>query len=177
MNWQRLERWVTISFGVAAGIAVIIQLTKRFAPEVWFLHRLATDVADYLDELGDIGSGVIIVVFLSIMGGSWVMSVFLSGIEKWEEMKAKRKRQEEARKQERERLIEEVRKQERERLIEEVQRQEREKFTAEVRRKEEAVRRQERDAIRLRLEGLGLDADDILPTEEWESYADPLDYG
>ena len=92
MNWQRLERWVTISFGVAAGIAVIIQLTKRFAPEVWFLHRLARDVADYLDELGDIGSGVIIVVFLSVMGGSWVMTVLLRGLEKLHEMRQERRR-------------------------------------------------------------------------------------
>ncbi len=151
MNWQRLERWVTISFGVAAGIAVIIQLTKRFAPEVWFLHRLARDVADYLDELGDIGSGVIIVVFLSVMGGSWVMTVLLRGIEKLHEMR-----------------------QERRRIREEGRMEGRKEGRMEGR---EEGRREMLATLRSRLMEMGHDPDEILPLGEGESEIDPFDYG
>ena len=147
MNWHRLERWVTVYFGVAAGIAVIIQLTKRFAPEVWFLHRLARDVADYLDELGDIGSGAIIVVFLSVMGGSWVMTVLLRGIEKLHEMR-----------QERRRIREEGRMEGRKEGREE-------------------GRREMLATLRSRLMEMGHDPDEILPLGEGKSRPTPLTMG
>ena len=87
MNWERLERWITRSLYIAAGTALVIVLTKRFAPEEWLIQRLAKAAAEFLDELGSVSGGVVIVIILSILGGNWFMSLIFRGVDMYRERK------------------------------------------------------------------------------------------
>ena len=92
MGWRRLERWVTISFGIAAVIGISLQAAGLLAPEGSLLKRSAQSAIKYLTELGDISGGSIVLIFLLIMGGNRVMTVLLRGVEKLQEMREKARR-------------------------------------------------------------------------------------
>ena len=106
MNWHRLELWVTIAFGVAAGLALAILSIKFWAPEDWWLRQLIPPEAiKFLIELGDVSGGLIVIIFILILGGTLIMTVLLHGYEKLAEVLAERKR----RREEEKRRLEEAR--------------------------------------------------------------------
>jgi uncharacterized integral membrane protein len=92
MDWRRLELWVTISFGLAAGTGVFLLLFKIFAPQDGPLQQWAQGTITFLSELGDISGGLIVIIFIAILGGNIFMTVLLRGIEKLHEMREERKR-------------------------------------------------------------------------------------
>ena len=101
MDWRRLEFWVTIAFGIAAGLAVAMLSINTWAPAGSPLRQLVSDeTVNFLSQLGDVSGGLLVVVFILIFGGNVIMTVLLRGIEKLSEMREERKRiREEARKE------------------------------------------------------------------------------
>ena len=96
MNWHKLELLVAIAFGATAALALAIISIRTWVPDSWWLRRLITEEAvDFLKELGNISAGLIVIVFILILGGSVVMSVLLRGYEKLGEVLEERKRQQE----------------------------------------------------------------------------------
>ena len=93
MDWRRLEFWVTIAFGIAAGLALAMLSVNTWAPAGSPLRRLASDeTVNFLGELGDVSGGLLVIVFILIFGGNVIMTVLLRGIEKLSEMREERKR-------------------------------------------------------------------------------------
>ena len=140
MDLRRLERWVTTALYIAGGAALVIVLAKRLLPDGWILQRLAAAIAEFLTDLGGIGEGLLIVIILLILGGNRAMVSIFEGVDRYREWRRKN-----------EELKAEARAEGRE--------EGREEGIA-------AGRAEERAAIRARLEALGLNPDDILPSEE-----------
>ena len=93
MDWRRLEFWVTIAFGIAAGLALAMLSVNTWAPAGSPLRQLASDeTVNFLGELGDVSGGLLVIVFILIFGGNVIMTVLLRGIEKLSEMREERKR-------------------------------------------------------------------------------------
>lgn len=93
MSRHRLELWVTIAFGVAAGLALAILSIRTWAPDDWWLRQLLQEaVIDFLTELGDVSGGLIVIIFLLLLGVSVAMTVLLRGFEKLAEIREERKR-------------------------------------------------------------------------------------
>ena len=139
MNWKRLEHWVTTALYIAGATALVIISVKRLAPERSLSQRIASDAAIYLTELGNVSGGLLIVIVLSILGGSATMASIFYVVDRYREWK----KDEQRRKEEFVRI--------------------REESIAEGREEGRAAVFAD---VRTRLIERGIDPDDILPPEE-----------
>ena len=99
MNWRRLEILITASFGVATVLALTLVSVNTWAPEESVVRRIASDAnIGFLDKLGGVSGGLVALVFITVLGGSIIMTLLLRGFEKLAEIREERKRiREEAR--------------------------------------------------------------------------------
>ena len=96
MDWQRFERWATvatIALYVAAAASLVIMLGESLLPEGSPAQRAFHDIADYLNRLGDIGSGMIVVVILFILVGGGTVMLLLKAYDQFQENRKRRARE------------------------------------------------------------------------------------
>lgn len=82
MNWRRIERWATIAIYASAGIGLAILLAEALLPAGSPAWRIASFAANNLIRLGDIGGGLLFAIALtalSVMGGIWIMVLIAEG--------------------------------------------------------------------------------------------------
>ena len=151
MDRKNLELWVTLALYISAVVSLIVVLARRLLPERSFVQRVTQTVADYLGELGDVGSGAIIFTILLVIGGTVAMALLTKGIEMYWQMVG---RSAELRAEGREEGLA----------------QGREEGRAEGR---EQGRAEARNELRNQLREQGIDIDNLLPSSESDS--EPLD--
>ena len=89
MNNRRLELLITVSFGLAAGIALFIVSIRAFAPESWPIRRWVAyePLIEFLTALANVSGGLIVIIFIAVLLGGVIMSLIFSGIDKYRAMK------------------------------------------------------------------------------------------
>ena len=92
MDWQRLERWVTIALYIAAGVGLIVLLAKNLLPADSRLQQAARGIAGNLSELGNIASGTLIIIVLLVLGGTGVMALIFKGADLYREWRDRDKK-------------------------------------------------------------------------------------
>ncbi len=96
MDWRRFERWATvatIALYVAAAASLVIMLGESLLSEGSPAQRAFHNIADYLNRLGDIGSGTIVVVILFILVGGGTIMLLLKAYDQFQENRKRRARE------------------------------------------------------------------------------------
>lgn len=96
MDWQRFERWATvatIALYVAAAASLVIMLGESLLPEGSPAQLAFQNIADYLNRLGDIGSGAIVAVILFILVGGGTIMLLLKAYDQFQENRKRRARE------------------------------------------------------------------------------------
>ena len=154
MQWRQIERWATIAIYVSAGAGLAVLLAETLAPAGSAAQQLAHIAANRLTRLGEIGGGLlfaVVLAYLTIMGGTWLMVLLMEGIERLKNRRARAELQ-------LEKIREEIRKEGREAAREEGRKAGREEGREEI-----------RAAVRERLEQLGIDPDVVLRPQSQET--------
>ena len=89
VDWQRLERWITVTLYISGGAGLVILLTKNLAPDGTLPQWLAQAVAGHLSELGNISAGWFIIIILAILGGNRIMVSIFTGVDRYREWRGK----------------------------------------------------------------------------------------
>ncbi len=93
MDWQRLGRWATvatITLYAAAAASLAIMLGESLLPEGSPAQRTFHDIADYLNRLGDIGSGAIIAIIVFILAGGGAGMLLFDAYDRFQEIRKRR---------------------------------------------------------------------------------------
>ena len=93
MDWQRFERWATvatIALYVAAAASLVIMLGESLLPEGSPAQRAFHDIADYLNRLGDIGSGAIVAIIVLILSGGGAGMLLFKAYDQFQENRKRR---------------------------------------------------------------------------------------
>ena len=93
MDWQRFERWATvatIALYVAAAASLVIMLGESLLPEGSPAQRTFHDIADYLNRLGDIGSGAIVAIIVLILSGGGTVMLLFKAYDQFQENRKRR---------------------------------------------------------------------------------------
>lgn len=96
MDWRRLERWAiiaTIALYVAAAASLAIMLGESLLLEGSSQQRAFHDIANYLNRLGEIAGGMIIVIVLLILVGGGIGMLFLKAYDQFQENRKRRARE------------------------------------------------------------------------------------
>lgn len=96
MDWRRLERWAiiaTIALYVAAAASLAIMLGESLLSEGSSQQRAFHDIANYLNRLGEIAGGMIIVIVLLILVGGGIGMLFLKAYDQFQENRKRRARE------------------------------------------------------------------------------------
>lgn len=96
MNWRRIERWATIAIYVSAVLGLAILLAEELAPPGSWAARIAGATAARLVRLGEIGGGLlfaVVLTYLTIIVGVWLMVLLMDGIDRLRNRKARFEKQ------------------------------------------------------------------------------------
>lgn len=99
MNWRRIERWATIAIYVSAVLGLAILLTEELAPPGSWASRIAGAAATRLVRLGETGGGLlfaVVLTYLTIIVGVWLMVLLMDGIDRLRNRKARFEKQQAA---------------------------------------------------------------------------------